>query len=172
RLFLLRSGLLLRGRFLGGVGLLLVVLLLGRALDELEDRHLGGVAAAGAELHDARVAARARRETRAEGVEQLRDERVIGNAARGLTAIVHAVVFRERDQLLEDRTKLFRLRKRGDDPLAFDQRRQLVAEHRIAMARRTSQLAVCHSMSHQVLLLRLLVHDYSRYSPRAPAGTR
>ena len=51
--------------------------LVGGALDQLEDGHLRGVAAARAELHDAGVAARTRREARADGVEQLRDQLVV-----------------------------------------------------------------------------------------------
>ena len=64
---LVRLVVLLRGLLVLGRGLVLVA-------DELEVGHLRAVAVARAEAQDARVAARARREARAERVEQLLDD--------------------------------------------------------------------------------------------------
>src|SRR5207253_8500542 len=122
-----RSRLFLRLRFGGCLGLfrlfllqsgfLRTALLLGRRFldlrlvaDELEDRHLRGVAATRAELDDARVAARSLVEARSECREQLRDQGVLAHDALRLTAIVQAVIFSQRDQSLDLRAKLFRLR--------------------------------------------------------------
>src|SRR5205814_3933736 len=123
--FLLRSGLL--------------AFLLGRRLfdlrfvaDELEDRHLGGVTAARAELDDARVAARTLVESRTERVEQLGNQMIVGNDALHLTAIVHAVVFSDRDQALDLRPQLFGLRQRRNDPFLIDELGERVAEQRIS----------------------------------------
>src|SRR6185436_5570768 len=77
------------------------------------------------------------------GLEQLRHERVVGDDAAGLTAGVNVVSSGEGDELLDLRTKLFRLRKS-----VVDARRELVAEERVAMRARASQLAVDHSVSH------------------------
>src|SRR6185503_15164361 len=115
--------------------------------DEFEDSDFGGVAAARSELDDAGVAARAIGEAGPEGVEQLRDHRLVDDAY-GLTAIVNAVGARDRDQAFDLRTELLRLRQRGDDAFPVDQRSELVAEERVAMRARASQLAVDHSVSH------------------------
>src|SRR5256714_3873591 len=132
----------------GGGGLLLA----GGDLvaDEFEDGHLGGVAAAGSQLHDAGVAARTVAEAGAEGVEQLGHERVVVDLARGVAAVVHAVGAAEGDQALDLRLELLRLRERGDDALLVDERGELVAEHGQAMTRRSAQLPVHHSMSHML----------------------
>src|SRR5712671_6661753 len=98
--FLFR-GRLLRGLLRSGFGLLRRSLFLDLGLqlevDELEDRYLGGVAAAGAELDDAGVAARTIGETGAEGVEQLGRHRLVDDADC-LAAVVDAVCARQRDE--------------------------------------------------------------------------
>src|SRR5439155_27285063 len=113
-----RSSLFLRLRFGGCFGLLRffllrsgflrTALLLGRRFfdlrlvaDELEDRHLCGVAATRAELDGARVAARTLVEAGSGGREELRDQGVLAHDALRLTAIVQAVILSQRDQSLD-----------------------------------------------------------------------
>src|SRR6185436_19926831 len=98
-----------------GSGLLLFLLRL--VADEFEDSHLGGVAAAGAELDDAGVSARTVAEARSEGVEELGHDRVVFDQAASLPARVNGVVLAEGDQPLDLGAQLLRFGKRGDDAL-------------------------------------------------------
>src|SRR5213075_816514 len=68
----------------------------------------------------------------------------------------------ERLITLDLRPQFLRLRQGGDDALFVDERRELVAEHGEPMARRASQLAVDHSVSHCALPFASV-----RVSPRA-----
>jgi hypothetical protein len=47
----------------------------------------------------------------------------------------------ERDQLLDDRTQVLRLRQRGDDLLVLDQRGGEMLEQRLALVRAAVELA-------------------------------
>src|SRR5207245_9933208 len=94
--------------------------------NELQDGHLRGIAAAETELDDARVPARPLVEARAERVEQLRDQRVVGDDATRLPAVVHAVVLAQRHQALDLRPQLLRFRERGDAGLLIDERGELI----------------------------------------------
>jgi hypothetical protein len=73
---------------------------------------------------------------------------IVGDDALDLPAVVDAVDLAERDETLDLRAQLFRLRQRGDDAFLIDERGELVAEQRIAVAARPPQLSIRHSVSH------------------------
>ena len=76
-----------------------------KALDQLEEDHLGGVGATGAELDDPRVAAGTLCVARRDLLEQLVDnELVLAELGEGPAAGVQVAPLGERDQLLEAKT--------------------------------------------------------------------
>src|SRR5262249_21984659 len=62
---------------------------------------------------------------------------------------MQAAALAERDELLDDRAQVLRLRQRGDDLLVLDQRGRHVGEHRAAMLGRAVELAVYLAVAHQ-----------------------
>src|SRR4029079_3589620 len=55
----------------------------------------------------------------------------------------------ERDQLLDDRPQILRLRQCRDDLLVLDKRRREVREHRLAVANAAAEPATGKSMAHR-----------------------
>src|SRR5262245_55839833 len=83
---------------------------LRRALDELEDGALAVVSEAVLrELQDAAVAALARLEPRAEDAEELRRRALAAHLCEHASAVRHARVLAERDELLDERLDVLRL---------------------------------------------------------------
>src|SRR2546423_1826133 len=83
---------------------------------------VGRAAALGvAGLEHAGVAAIARGIARPEYIEQFLHHRRIAQLGGRLAARMQVAPFGERDQLLDDRTQVLRLRQRGDDLLVLDQ---------------------------------------------------
>ena len=64
------------------------------------------------------------------------------------TAVREAALLAKRDQLVGNSLQLLRFRQRGDDALVVDQRRQLVAEHRLAMLGGAVELAMNLAVTH------------------------
>ena len=71
---------------------------------------------------------------RRDRVEQALDDAFVADLGDHLTAGVQVAALAERDELLDDRTQVLRLRQRRDDLLVLDQRDGKVGEHRTAMA--------------------------------------
>src|SRR6185369_3662894 len=86
---------------------------------------------------------------RRDHVEELLDHLRVTQFGDGLTAGGKVALLADRHQLLDDRTKLLRLRQSRDDLLVLDQRRAHVGEHRHTMRRMTPQLAVNFSVTHR-----------------------
>src|SRR3954465_10960185 len=91
-------------------------------LDELDARHVCAVTLAVAGLQNARVAAGPRREARTDLLEQLVRRFTLLDVAGGGPAGVERARARLGDQLLDERTKLLRLRFGRLDRLALDER--------------------------------------------------
>ena len=151
---LLRTGLL---GLLGTLGLL-VALVIRR--DELDDRHLGGIAdALRAELVDAGVTAGAVGELGRLLVEEERDRRLVANVLEGHAAEVETIGLDLRrsgvlglgDDLLDEGTKGLGLRHGGLDATVFDQRSSEIGHHRRAVFAGYAQGSVVFIVTHCVL---------------------
>ena len=104
------------------------------ASDELEEHHLGRVAATRAELEDAGVAAGPLRVARSDLLEQLVDgELVLPQRAERLPAGVEVAALGQRDQLLDLGLDGLGLRLGGLDPLVLDDLLAEVRQQRLAM---------------------------------------
>src|SRR5947209_817430 len=110
--------------------------------DELEQHHLGGVAAARPELEDPRVAARALAVARGDLLEELVDgELVLPEGRERLPARVEVAALGERDQLLHLGLDRLGLRLRRLDALVLDDLLAEVGEQRLAVRRVAAELA-------------------------------
>src|SRR5205807_10345786 len=111
------------------------------ASDELDQDHLARVAAARAELEDARVAARARRVARGELLEQLvHRELVLGEGGEGLAARVQIAALAKRDQALDLRFDRLRLGLCRADALVRDDLLAQVHHQSLAMGAVATEL--------------------------------
>ena len=93
----------------------------GLEVDELEVDHLGGVALARAEAHDARVAARPVREARSDVGEQLVHDVVRAKRGERLPSGMEVAALAQGDHLLGERLDRLRLRLGRLDPAVLDQ---------------------------------------------------
>src|ERR1035441_5856434 len=128
----------------------------GRALHQLaahqlDHRLLGAVALARSQAHDARIAAVALSEPRAQSIEQLLEGIRRAQHHGRLAARVQRIRLGQRDHVLHQRTNGFRLRNRGDDALRFDDAGDQVAQERIAAAGGPLQFVSGVLMSHALL---------------------
>src|SRR5262245_20059386 len=151
----------------GGGGFLLGLDLLLALLQELEDRGLAGVAeASSVQFHDARVAAGAVLEARADFGEEFLDHvhvdrlalvvpvsvRIADGAHAGNSQApgVQRALLRERDELLDERTHFLGLHQRRGDAavLRQNQRPRQVAKQSQAMSCASAEGAAGVTMSH------------------------
>src|SRR5215212_9598426 len=122
----------------------------GSLSDELDQRHLGRVRLARAELQDACVAARALRVARRDLLEKLVDhELVLAELGQRLAAGVQVAAPRERDQLLDLGLDRLRLRDGRLDPLVLDQLLREVREQRLAVRRVARELVPVALVAHR-----------------------
>src|SRR5580693_10647124 len=138
-----------RGLFgprLNGTGIL--ALGLDVAIDELDHSDWRGIAIAEAGLHDAGIAAVAVLVARTDHLEQLLDHGEVAHLRDRLAARMQVAALAERDELLDDRAQILRLRQRRRDLLVLDQRRAQVRQHRFAMIRAAAELAVSLGVTH------------------------
>src|SRR6185436_18182137 len=135
----------------GRLALGALALLLGAGelvVDPLEESHLGAVARPRPELQDAQVAAVAFLEARRHLVEQLLDQRPLGDPAAHLAAGVDGAALALGDDLLGDRPQLLGLGERGADAAALHQRGELVTEERLAVLAGAAELAALDVVTH------------------------
>src|SRR5262245_57339895 len=118
------------------------------AVDELDDRDRSGIAVAEAGLEHAGVAAVAVLVAGTKHLEQLLDHGDVAHLRDRLAARVQVAALAERDQFLDDRTQVLRLRQRGHDLLVLDERRRHVGEHGAAMLAGAVELAMGVSVTH------------------------
>ena len=117
--------------------------------DALILNHAGRVAEARlAELQDAGVTPRSRREARAQGLEELRDRLLVAQLGEGPAAVVDAVDLAQGHELLHEGANGLGLDQGRGDPLVLDDRRSHVALHRRPVAGGPAQLGPCYSVSH------------------------
>ena len=90
---------------------------------QLDHRHRGVVALAGADLGDPGVAAGTLREGRRDLGEQRVHDRLVADGLEDLTTVVQVALLGLGDQLLRDRTQHARLGLGGGDPAVLEQRR-------------------------------------------------
>src|SRR4051812_23028480 len=90
--------------------------------DQLDARHLGAVTLAVSGLEDARVAAVPLRELRSDFLKELVADGALLDVPAGETARVQRAFLGSRDQLLDERAELFRLRLGRLDRPALDER--------------------------------------------------
>ena len=140
-------------RFLRGLGFLLLALALALlALDELEDRHFGGIPEPPAELQDPGVAAGPLDEARRDVREQLREHALVlmGRPAmrRLWTESSRARVIRRS----ANRAGLAGLRQGGADALVVEQRQGKGIEERLAVSWRAAEPVECRSGGSFVVL--------------------
>src|SRR5262249_10678242 len=102
-------------------------------------------------LEHAGVAAVARGVARPQHLEQLLHHRRIAQLGERLAARMQVAALCQRDQLLDDRAQILRLRQRGDDLLVLDQRGGQMLEQRLALVRPAIELAVSVTVTHRVL---------------------
>src|SRR5262249_8432450 len=124
------------------------------AIDKFDPRFCRIAAIAESRLHDTGVAAVAALITRTDDVEELLDLRNVADFRHRLTTRSQSTLFRQRHQLLNDRTQFFRLWQRGDDLFVLDQRGSHIGEHGLAMLCRAVELAVNLAVTHFRLLRR------------------
>src|SRR5512136_2402905 len=117
-------------------------------LHELEVDLLGTVALTGAELHDARVPAAARRVARRDVAEQLVDDLLVAQQRDRLPARVEVVALAQRDGLLDDAAYLFGARLAGLDLLVLEQLAGKTREQRAALVGRHVELATGTLVAH------------------------
>src|SRR4051794_26932302 len=121
----------------------------GTVSDELEEDHLGRVAATWTELEDAGVAARALRVPRGDLLEELVDgELVLAERGERLAAGVQVTALGERDQLLDLGLDRLGLGLRGLDALVLDDLLAEVRQQRLAMRRGAGELVTGLLMPH------------------------
>src|SRR5262249_41498366 len=110
----------------------------------------------------------------------LLDNRHVVDPGDRLAPRMQVAALAERDQLLDDRTQVLRLRQRGGDLLVLDQRGAHVGEHGAAMLGRAVELAVGVTVTHRrgVLLYSVVVmpakadiHVHAAWSETWMAGT-
>src|SRR5262245_23252934 len=118
------------------------------AVDELDDRDRSGIAVAEAGLEHAGIAAAAVLVAGGEHLEQFLDHGHVAHLRDRLAARVQVATLAERDQFLDDRPQVLRLRQRGDDLLMLDERRRHVGEHGAAMLAGAVELAMGVSVTH------------------------
>src|SRR6516162_355401 len=118
------------------------------AIDEFDDRDGGGIAIAEAGLEDAGIAAVAVLVAGTEHLEQFLDHGDVAHLRDRLAARVQVATLAERDQFLDDRPQVLRLRQRGHDLLVLDERRRHVGEHGAAMLAGAIELAMGVSVTH------------------------
>src|SRR6185295_9243384 len=118
------------------------------AVNQLDDANRRRVAVAVAGLEHAGVAAVARGVTRPEHIEQLLHHRGVAQLRGRLTARVQVAALGQRDQLLDDRAQVLRLRQRRDDLLVLDQRGSEMLEQRVALVGAPVELAVSIAVTH------------------------
>src|SRR3974390_3787865 len=139
------------GRFAGLPRLLrsgILTLCIDVAVDEFDHGARRVVAGAEARLHDAGVAAVPLLVARGENLEELLHHRDVADFRDRLPAGMQIALLTKRNQLLDPRATLLRLRKRGHDLLVLDQRRAHVSEHGAAMSRLLVKLAVNLTVTH------------------------
>src|SRR5262249_23028562 len=118
------------------------------AINELDHRDPRRVAVAIAGPYHAGIAAGAVLVAPAHDVGELPDPCDIAHLGDRLPARVQIAALAERDQLLDDRAQVLRLRQGGDDLLVLDQRRRHVGEHGATMLGLAVELAVSVSVTH------------------------
>src|SRR6202035_4355102 len=122
-----------------------------RGSDELDEHHLGRVAAAWTELEDARVAAGAPGVARCHLLEQLvHGELVLRERRERLPASVQIAALGQRDQLLDLRLDGLGLRLGRLDPLVLDDLLAQVHQQRLAVRGVPAELVSCLLMTHGV----------------------
>src|SRR5438552_3220481 len=142
------AGRLLRGGFLG---------LRARALDQLDHRERRRVPVAGAQLDDARVAARAVGEARRDLVEELLHHAAPPDERARAPARVQRPLLAEGDHAIAPAAQLLRLGVGGAHHLVLEQRGHQVAEKRPAVRRRAPELHACHTVAHDLRRLLLVL---------------
>ena len=105
----------------------------GLVVDELEVDHLGGVALAGAEPDDARVAAGPLREARSDVGEEPVDDVFERSAASACRAGMEVAALAQRDHLLGERLDRLRLGLGRLDAAVLDQGAREIRVERLAM---------------------------------------
>src|SRR5579862_752281 len=118
------------------------------ALDQFDDGHRRVVAVAEAGLDDAGIAARAAGVALGERRQQLVGELGVLQAGDRLAAGMQPALLAERDQALDDRPQILRLRQRRADLLVLQQRGGEVLEHRLAVGRAAAEAAMVHPVAH------------------------
>ena len=99
------------------------------ALDQLNDRHFGGVAAARPNLCDAGITARTFFIRRTDLIKQLFDHRLLGDKSHGLSLGGQAVILADGDILLRHSADLFGPRDGGLNPAVLQQAGDHAAKH-------------------------------------------
>jgi hypothetical protein len=126
----------------------------GRVSDELDEDHLGGVAATRTELEDARVAARPVGVAwRNLGEQLVHGELVLGERGERLAAGVQVAALGERDQLLDLGLDGLGLGLGRFDPLVLDDLLAEVHEQRLAMSGVAAELVACLLVAHGLVLM-------------------
>src|SRR6185437_2661939 len=120
------------------------------AVDKLDHRARRVVAVAEARLHDAGVTAVPLLVARRQHLEELLDLRDVADFGDRLAAGGKIALLAERDELLDDRPQLLRLRQRRHDLLVLDQARGHVGEHRLAVSWLLAKLAVNLAVTHRI----------------------
>ncbi len=127
------------------------------AADELDVGDFRGIAAAIADAQNPRVPARPLRESGRERLEQLAHDLVVRQFGQHHATRVQRLAGgvsgrdaapRDRDQPLDERPQLLRLRHRRLDLLVAQQRDGLVAQQREPMLRDAAKLSMCDVVSH------------------------
>ena len=124
-----------------------------RAIHQLDVGHGSLVAGAVAALQDAQVATGSLAIAGAELVEQLGHRLPVAQTVEGETPVGNAVGLGERNQRLDDPTKLLRLGHRRLDDLVLEQRRRHVAEHGLAVRAVAVEFPSRLLMTHGLFLL-------------------
>src|SRR2546423_10038770 len=99
-------------------------------------------------LEHAGIAAIALAIARAQHLEQLLHHRQVADLRDRLPASVEVSALAQRDELLDHRAQILRLRQRGDDLLVLDQSRRHVREHCAPVLRRAVELAMGVTMTY------------------------
>ncbi len=143
-------------------------------LDQLDIRHGRVVAHAEAHLQDARVAARAGLEARAQFVEQLGHAVAVAQTVEGQAAVRHRVFLGQGDHGLDHAAQFLGLRQRGLDGLVLDERVHHVLQHRQAVRCRAVQFTESVSVAHGAFLFQSIkTGSRVRYCPQhSPMGTK
>src|SRR5579863_5748085 len=118
------------------------------AIDQLYDRHRGGIAVAETGLEDAAIAAGARLVALGQRRHHLVGDLGVLQGGQDLTPRVQAAALAERDELLDHRTQVLRLGERGGDLLVLQQRMGHVVEHGLAVGGFAAEAAAAKTMAH------------------------